>query len=74
MTLRLGYFPNVTHATALVGIENGILADALGDNVTLETSTFNAGGEAVEALFADAIDAIVHRSQPGDQRLRQVRR
>ena len=57
VTLRLGYFPNVTHATALVGIEQGIFAEALGDNVTLETSTFNAGGEAVEALFADAIDA-----------------
>ncbi len=57
MTLRLGYFPNVTHATALVGVEKGIFADALGDDVTLETSTFNAGGEAVEALFADAIDA-----------------
>ena len=42
---------------ALVGVEQGIFADALGDDVTLETSTFNAGGEAVEALFADAIDA-----------------
>jgi ABC-type nitrate/sulfonate/bicarbonate transport system substrate-binding protein len=29
VTLRLGYFPNVTHATALVGVENGIFADAL---------------------------------------------
>jgi NitT/TauT family transport system substrate-binding protein len=57
VTLRLGYFPNVTHATALVGVETGIVADALGANVTLETSTFNAGGEAVAALFADAIDA-----------------
>jgi NitT/TauT family transport system substrate-binding protein len=57
VTLRLAYFPNVTHATALVGVESGILAEALGDDVTLETSTFNAGGEAVEALFADAIDA-----------------
>jgi NitT/TauT family transport system substrate-binding protein len=57
VTLRLGYFPNVTHATALVGVENGFFDDALADNVTLETSTFNAGPEAVEALFADALDA-----------------
>jgi sulfonate transport system substrate-binding protein len=57
VTLRLGYFPNVTHATALVGVEQGIFAEALGDNVTLETSTFNAGGQAIEALFAEAIDA-----------------
>src|SRR5258706_14496347 len=57
VTLRLGYFPNVTHATALVGVEKGIFAAKLGSNVTLETQTFNAGGKAIEALFADAIDA-----------------
>src|SRR4051795_7941245 len=57
VTLRLGYFPNVTHATALVGVENGIFAAKLGPNVKLETSTFNAGPAAVEALFAGAIDA-----------------
>jgi NitT/TauT family transport system substrate-binding protein len=57
VTLRLGYFPNITHATALVGVENGIFAKALGDNVTLKTSTFNAGNAAIEALNADAIDA-----------------
>ena len=57
VTLRLGYFPNVTHATALVGVEKGIFTDKLGPNVKLELQTFNAGGKAIEALFADAIDA-----------------
>jgi NitT/TauT family transport system substrate-binding protein len=57
VTLRLGYFPNVTHATAIVGVEDGIFEDKLGDDVTLETSTFNSGTEAVEALFSDALDA-----------------
>jgi NitT/TauT family transport system substrate-binding protein len=57
VTLRLGYFPNVTHATALVGVEKGIFADALGPNVKLETQTFNAGPAAIEALFGGAIDA-----------------
>ncbi len=57
ITLRLGYFPNVTHATALVGVEKGIFAAKLGFDVTLKTQTFNAGGKAIEALFADAIDA-----------------
>ena len=28
--LRLGYFPNLTHATALVGVEKGIFAKNLG--------------------------------------------
>src|SRR5215213_2103293 len=57
VTLRLGYYPNVTHATALVGVDKGIFADKLGPNVKLETSTYNAGPAAIEALFADAIDA-----------------
>ena len=47
----------MTHAPALVGVGTGIFAEALGDGVTLETSYFNAGPEAVEALFAEAIDA-----------------
>ncbi len=57
VTLRLGYFPNLTHATALVGVEGGIFADVLGPDVTLETSTFNAGPAAVEAIFNGALDA-----------------
>ena len=57
VTLRLGYFPNVTHATALVGVDRGIFADALGAGVTLRTQTFNAGPEAIEALFGGAVDA-----------------
>ena len=54
--LRLGHFDNVTHAPALVGLQNGILEDALGDT-TLTTQVFNAGPAAVEALSAGAIDA-----------------
>jgi NitT/TauT family transport system substrate-binding protein len=57
VTLNLGYFPNVTHATAIAGVEKGIFAKNLGSNVTLKTATFNAGPAAVEALFSNAIDA-----------------
>jgi NitT/TauT family transport system substrate-binding protein len=57
VTLRLGYFPNVTHAAAIAGVETGIFADKLGPNVDLKTSVFNAGGAATEALFSGAIDA-----------------
>ena len=55
--LRLGYFPNLTHATALAGIKKGIFEDALPDNVTLTTMPFNAGPEAVEAIFSGGLDA-----------------
>ncbi|MDR2997450.1 MAG: ABC transporter substrate-binding protein [Microbacterium sp.] len=54
--LRLGYFANVTHAPALVGVSEGIFQDALGDT-KLKTEVFNAGPAAVEALSAGAIDA-----------------
>lgn len=53
-TLRLGYFANVTHATALVGVERGTFAATVGK---VETQVFNAGPAAVEAIFAGAIDA-----------------
>lgn len=55
-TLRLAYFPNITHAQALVGVQNGAFQQELGDYVTLETKTFNAGPSEIEALFAGAID------------------
>ena len=54
--LRLGYFPNVTHATAVYGDAAGTFAQALGDT-ELTTQQFNAGPSAVEALFAGALDA-----------------
>ncbi|QDZ16747.1 ABC transporter substrate-binding protein [Humibacter ginsenosidimutans] len=54
--LRLGYFDNVTHATALIGLQQGLLAKSLG-TTTLTTEIFNAGPATVEALSAGAIDA-----------------
>jgi NitT/TauT family transport system substrate-binding protein len=57
LTLRLGYFPNLTHAPALVGIKKGYFASALGSNVTIETHTFNAGGDAITAILSNSIDA-----------------
>jgi NitT/TauT family transport system substrate-binding protein len=57
VTLHLGYFPNLTHASALVGVQQGIFARDLGSAVKLETTTFNAGPVEVQALFSGAIDA-----------------
>lgn len=56
-TLRLGYFANVTHAPAVIGEQEGIFAEALGEGVTIEYVYFNSGTEAIEALFSGAIDA-----------------
>jgi NitT/TauT family transport system substrate-binding protein len=57
VTLRLGYFPNVTHAAALVGVAKGYFTDALGSGVVLDPKTFNAGPDAVTALFGNGLDA-----------------
>jgi NitT/TauT family transport system substrate-binding protein len=57
VTLKLGYFPNVTHAPAIVGVEEGFYADALDGVANLETSNYSQGSEASEALLSGAIDA-----------------
>ncbi|MFD6418223.1 aliphatic sulfonate ABC transporter substrate-binding protein [Streptomyces sp. NPDC060194] len=54
-TVKLGYFPNLTHSTALVGVQEGLIAEELG-GTKLETATFNAGPAEIEALNAGSID------------------
>lgn len=55
-TLRLGFFPNLTHAVPIVGIVHGDFAHAL-EPIAIDPKPFNAGPEAMEALFAGALDA-----------------
>src|SRR3954447_3411827 len=54
--LRLGYFANLTHAPALIGVQEGLFKKELG-KTALKTQVFNAGPDEVEALFAGALDA-----------------
>ena len=55
-TLRLGYFPNVTHATPVVGVAKNFFTERLG-GTKLETQTFNAGPAEIEALLGGDLDA-----------------
>jgi len=57
VALRLGYFPNVTHAAALVGLQQGLFEKELARTGGLEAKSFNAGPAAIEALFSKALDA-----------------
>jgi NitT/TauT family transport system substrate-binding protein len=57
VTLRLGYFGNVTHAPAIVGIEGGVFEKKLGNRAELETLVFNAGPAAIEAMLGGSLDA-----------------
>jgi len=54
--VRLGYFPNVTHATAIVAEKEGFFGKHL-RATKLKVSRFNAGPAAMEALKSGAIDA-----------------
>ncbi|HYP42482.1 MAG TPA: ABC transporter substrate-binding protein, partial [Candidatus Nitrosocosmicus sp.] len=56
-TLRIGYFPNINHAQAVIGLNNGDYQKSLGNNTKVETFVFNAGPSAIEALLAKRIDA-----------------
>ena len=53
--LRLGFFPNITHAPALIAVQNGLFAAQLG-STALRTQTFNAGPEEVNALLGSSLD------------------
>lgn len=61
VTLRVGYFPNVTHAQGVIGShttreKRGWFEERLGPGVTVQWFAFNAGPSAMEAIFAGSID------------------
>src|SRR3954468_20920676 len=59
--LRVGHFPNITHAQALVAHNlsrqgKGWFEEKLGGDVKIEWFVYNAGPSAMEAIFAKSID------------------
>lgn len=54
--VRLGYFPNVTHAPALVGVARGDFEKGLEGKGHLKATTYNAGPSVIEAIFAGHLD------------------
>jgi NitT/TauT family transport system substrate-binding protein len=61
VTLRVGYFPNITHAQGVIGShstreQHGWFEQRLGPEVTIQWYAFNAGPSAMEAIFAGSID------------------
>ncbi len=56
-TLRLGYFPNLTHAQALYGLQTGLFAKALGPEVKVQATKFFDGPTAIGALLTGRVDA-----------------
>lgn len=59
--LRIGHFPNITHAQALVASQlkrqgKGWFEEKLGPDVEIQWFVYNAGPSAMEAIFANSID------------------
>jgi NitT/TauT family transport system substrate-binding protein len=57
VTLRLGFLVNITHAPALVAIEEGFFTKELGNGVTLKLTPFSTGPQESTALLAGQLDA-----------------
>ncbi|WP_019010157.1 ABC transporter substrate-binding protein [Deinococcus aquatilis] len=55
--LRIGVFPNVTHAAGLVAVQRGLFQKELGSGVKLVVKEFANGSQINEAFAAGAIDA-----------------
>ena len=60
--VRIGHFPNVTHAHGLVAhalsrAQKGWFEERLGPGVRVEWYTYNAGPSSMEALLAGSLDA-----------------
>ena len=54
-SVKIGYFGNLTHATALVGRQEGLFQKELGATKA-DYTTFNAGPSEIEALNSGSID------------------
>jgi NitT/TauT family transport system substrate-binding protein len=53
--VKIGYFPNVTHAPALVADVEGLFTARIGAG-KVTTRSFNAGPDMVQALFSGSLD------------------
>ncbi|NLY75658.1 MAG: ABC transporter substrate-binding protein [Firmicutes bacterium] len=54
--IRVGYFPNITHAQAVIGMADGTFQKVLGNDIEIRKFIFNAGPSVIEAMFARQLD------------------
>jgi NitT/TauT family transport system substrate-binding protein len=56
VTVKVGYFPNITHGVALVGVQSGLFTRDLAPDKLDASQTFNAGPAETQALLSGGID------------------
>ena len=64
VVVRIGHFPNITHAQALIAHATHKVEDRFGAEAAVAWKIFNAGPSAVEALFANQLDIAVIGPSP----------
>ena len=58
VTVNLGYFPNLTHGSAIVADQKGFFQGALDDDdATLKSQQFDSGSDTIDALLSGSLDA-----------------
>jgi sulfonate transport system substrate-binding protein len=56
--VKLGYFPNLTHASAIIGVQKNYFKDELAKSgASVKTFQFNSGSDTIEALLGGSLDA-----------------
>jgi len=54
--VRIGYFANINHAPAIIGLNNGTFQRFLGNSTKIDTYLFTAGPTEMTALLAGQLD------------------
>ncbi len=54
--INIGYYANINHAPAILGISSGSFQSALGPSTTIDTHLFTSGGPEMTALLAGQLD------------------
>jgi len=56
VTVKIGIFKNVTHASGYIALEKGFFQEELGENVKIEVKAFDNGSDFSTALATNQID------------------
>jgi NitT/TauT family transport system substrate-binding protein len=54
--IRVAYFPNISHAVPIIGIEKGFFSNQIGSDTVIESCLFDSGPQVVESIFAGSVD------------------
>ena len=55
-TVRIGYFANLNHAPAVIGLSNGDFQQFVGPSTKIQTTLFTSGSPEMTSLLANKID------------------